>query len=85
MNVKRDCQGPRVKRKKTLHQNRWWEWPKREAKAKKDKDLMKEFNQELQRAVGRDEKQHYKDMCKTSKMETGTEKQGKSSKTGSNL
>lgn len=60
IHVKRDCQEPRARRKKTLHQNRWWEWPKREAKAKKDKDLRKEFNQELQRAVGRDEKQHYK-------------------------
>lgn len=43
-------------------------------KPRKDKDLMKEFNKELQRAVGRDEKQHYKDICKTSKMERGTEK-----------
>lgn len=59
---------------------------KEKPKPRKDKDLMKEFNKELQRAVGRDEKQHYKDICKTSKMETGREKPSKRSpERGSNL
>lgn len=35
MNVERDWQEPRVRRKKNEYQNRWWEWAKREAKAKK--------------------------------------------------
>lgn len=40
-----------------------WKLP-REAKAKKDQNLRKKFNKELQRLVSRDKKQDFNNLCK---------------------
>lgn len=54
-----------------------WKLPRREAKAKEDKNPRKEFNQEFQRAFGRNRKQCYQ--IYKGRAETDLEKQ-KSSK-----